>query len=260
MTGGRIEYKYLAPNTLLQDIRADIKPYLEVDQPPARPEAREYTVRSIYYDTPRFACYDEKSDGLLARNKYRIRGYDRRQGDSVVFLEIKRKYQDFIRKHRAPLLHKDLQAFFSAGDPEKYIIRASGTRRETHDAARFLYHYVRLGLRPAVLVVYDREPLYGKFDTSLRVTFDKNLRGCIVPSLEGLYDEDRLQYALGQHFVLEVKFFRRALPAWVQSMIMRYELPRLALSKFAMCLDRPVSPHKAAEIKSGVFAPLRSFA
>ena len=110
MTGGRIEYKYLAPNTLLDQIRADIRPFVEVDGPPARPDAREYTVRSVYFDTPRFACYDEKNDGLLARNKYRIRGYDQRRDDAVVFLEIKRKYQDCITKRRAPLLHRDLEA------------------------------------------------------------------------------------------------------------------------------------------------------
>ena len=42
---------------------------------------------------------------------------------------------------------------------------------------------------------------------------------------------------MSQHFILEVKFFRSVLPTWVLSMITRYELPRMALSKFSICLD-----------------------
>ncbi|MGH7451053.1 MAG: VTC domain-containing protein, partial [bacterium] len=205
---GRLEYKYLVPNTLVDQIRSDLLPYMEIDHFAEKQESGEYTVRSVYYDTPGFHCYQEKMDGVKVRKKFRIRGYNQPAEDSIVFLEIKRKYENFIEKNRAPLLYKDLDALFSSPDLDKYIISFSKSDKEKSEAQRFLYHYYRLGLRPAVLVVYDREAFLGKFDPSLRLTFDKNLRGAIFPSLAMLYDEDCLKSAMPQHFIFEVKFFR----------------------------------------------------
>lgn len=234
---GRIEFKYLVPNELLARIRAEVLPFVLPELPPGDGTSSEYTVRSVYFDTPQFDCYEEKADGLRLRNKFRVRGYGRGGTKSVVFLEIKRKCEAFIKKHRAPLAHDDLEAFFASGDIDRYIAGSTGPSREKDDALRFLFHYGRYGLRPTALVVYDREAFAGKFDSSLRVTFDKNVRGTTFPSLEGLFDDEGLQDALPGHFILEVKFFRYALPAWVRSLVARYELARLALSKYAICLD-----------------------
>jgi SPX domain protein involved in polyphosphate accumulation len=88
-------------------------------------ESGEYTVRSVYYDTPGFHCYQEKMDGVKVRKKFRIRGYNQPAEDSIVFLEIKRKYENFIEKNRAPLLYKDLEALLASPDLDKYIISFS---------------------------------------------------------------------------------------------------------------------------------------
>jgi hypothetical protein len=255
---GRLEYKYLVPNSLVDQIRSDLQPYMEVDKFAEKPEASGYTVRSVYYDTPGFHCYQEKMDGVKVRKKFRIRGYDQPQDDSIVFLEIKRKYESFISKNRAPLLHKNLDALFAAPDLDKYIISSSKSGKEKSEAQRFLYHYYRLALRPAVLVVYDREAFMGKFDQSLRLTFDKNLRGAIFPSLSMLYDEHCLKPAMPRHFIFEVKFFRGTLPEWVRSILKRYELPRMALSKFTICLDQHKIPQKSLQMRSRAFSPVWS--
>lgn len=254
----RTEYKYLVPNALLDRIRSDIAPYVAADSFSKQRGTKGYTVRSVYYDTPQFDCYDEKLDGLTARRKYRIRGYDRPHEKSLVFLEIKRKYVDRIAKSRAPLLYRDLDAFFLSSDIHRYILALTGTGEETIDARRFLYHYYRQGLRPAVLVVYDREPFFGKFDPSLRVSIDRDLRGSIFPSLNMLFDDQCLEYAMSHHFILELKFFRGALPAWVQSLITRYELPRMALSKFTICLDSQKALRRHSQMRSRVFSPVRN--
>ena len=216
---GRLEYKYLVPNSLLDRIRAELLPHMGIDPFAGKQSSNEYTVRSVYYDTPRLDCYHEKVDGVGVRRKFRIRGYNRPDENSIVFLEIKRKYMNFILKDRAPLLQKDLNDFFSSSETDKYIISLSGTDQEQADAKHFLYHYYRRSLQPAVLVVYDREAFLGKFDPSLRLTFDKNLRGAVFPTLDMLYDDDRLVPSMRGHFILEVKFFRGALPAWAIAMV-----------------------------------------
>jgi len=258
--GGRLEYKYLVPNSLLEAIRADIRPHMEIDPFAGQQSSNEYTVRSIYYDTPRLDCYHEKVDGVGVRRKFRIRGYNQLDEKSIVFLEIKRKYLNFIMKDRAPLLHQDLKDFFSSPELDKYIIPLSGTTQEQADAKHFLYYYYRRGLQPAVLVVYDREAFLGKFDSSLRVTFDKNLRGSIFPTLDMLYEDDRLVPSMRNHFILELKFFRGALPAWVISMVQRYSLPRMALSKFTICLDSQRASRSSSRMRSRTASPVASWA
>ncbi len=257
---GRIEYKYLVPNELMGRLRAEILPYVVPDLPPGDGVSSEYTVRSVYYDSPNFDCYNEKVDGLKMRNKFRIRGYGHGGTRSVVFLEIKRKSEAFILKHRAPLAHDDVAAFFATRDVDRYIGGSRGSGREREDARRFLYHYGRHTLRPAVLVVYDREAFAGKFDSSLRVTFDKNVRGRAFPTLDELFDDALLVNALRGHFIFEVKFFRYALPMWVRTIVRRYELPRMALSKYAMCLDTTAVERSSWAVERRQFALIRGLA
>ena len=237
MSGGRIEYKYLAPVAAIDDIRDDIQPYLVPDPFSEAAMGGEYTVRSVYYDTRRYACYDEKDSGIMIRNKFRIRGYGVPHEQSVVFLEIKKRCDCVIAKHRAPLRLADLQSFLASPDIDRYVLNLGGLGRARDDARRFLYYYYRLALTPANLVVYDREAFSGRYNSSLRVTFDKRLRGRMTPHLSELHDERNLIPVMKNFFIFEFKFFRRSLPQWASEIITRYQLPRLALSKYALCLD-----------------------
>lgn len=239
----RLEYKYLVPVEKLDAVRATLLPYTRPDPFMADRDPQEYTVRSIYFDTPWFNFYDEKIEGLKVRKKLRIRGYNQAETNGLVFLEIKRKYTNYISKNRASLKSQDLTSFFQHPNPEDLIVALTENGDELNDARRFLYHFYRRGLRPANLVVYDREAYFSKFDATLRLTFDKNLRSSMYPSLFHLFDETRFHFALPRHFILEVKFYH-GLPVWVQSLITRFRLPRLALSKYTICLDSHRMPHK----------------
>ena len=110
MNNARLEYKYLVPARRLTELRRALQPFVEMDAYVKNPDRAEYTVRSIYLDTPDLECYQEKLDGVSMRKKYRIRGYDQVQADSVVFMEIKNKIYNHILKNRAPLPHRHLQS------------------------------------------------------------------------------------------------------------------------------------------------------
>jgi hypothetical protein len=155
-------------------------------------------------------------------------------------------------------LYKDVEALLTSGDVDRYVVPLGSARRAKDDAGRFLYHYHGLGLRPAVLVVYDREAFQGKYDSSLRLSFDKNLRGAIFPSMDLLYNEECLSRAMSHHFTLEVKFFRRTLPHWVQQLVNKFELPRMALSKYTICLDAERAFRKRTQMRSRAFSPVRN--
>ncbi len=78
--------------------------------------------------------------------------------------------------------------------------------------------------------------MFWKFDTSLRLTFDKNLRSIIYPTLDQLYNEDKIKRTMTNHFILEVKFYGR-LPLWIKAIISKHSLDRRALSKYTMSLE-----------------------
>lgn len=249
---GRNEYKYLVPNALLDTIREEIMPYMQHDPFGEGGGLREYTVRSMYYDTPGYDCYLEKIDGVANRQKYRIRGYGEPNSESMVFLEIKMKRGCLISKHRAPLKHSDLYDFLDSPDVEGKVIPMRGFPGAQDCARRFLYHYFRNRLRPAVLVVYNREAFLGRFDPTLRMTFDKRVRGAVTNDLTDLYSDRDLIMPLPRHFVFEVKFFRGALPAWAQNVITKHSMQRMAVSKYAMCLDSSQSRRGTARLRRAV--------
>lgn len=232
----RYEYKYLVSNELIDNIRNDIIQFMELDDFAKQHSNGQYTVRSIYYDSPKFECYKEKQDGVKIRNKYRIRGYDDQSGKSITFLEIKHKDTNCISKSRAPLYFINVAKSLYSRRVDDYVLSFSGNGVEKKDAHKFLYYYHLKKLHPAVLVIYDREAFLGKFDSSLRVTFDKNLKSIIYPSLNQLYSEEGAKKTMNNHFIFEIKFFGN-LPAWIKTLVTKYNLDRRALSKYTMSLE-----------------------
>ncbi|MCP4569259.1 MAG: polyphosphate polymerase domain-containing protein [FCB group bacterium] len=233
---GRLEYKFLVPNSQLNLLRQDILPYVDVDPYVKALDSLHYTVRSIYCDTLRRDCYGDKIEGLRVRKKFRVRGYNEVNDSSPLFLEIKRKYINAISKNRAPIRQHDLHQFLCSGDSDKYTISLSNNGKEKRDAQRFLYHYYSQRLAPTILIVYEREAFFCKFDRSLRITFDKYLRSRPTCTFDGLFSETDMRSAYSGYFVLEVKFGGR-LPSWLQNVLKNNRAVRLALSKYTICLD-----------------------
>ncbi|MCB9087187.1 MAG: polyphosphate polymerase domain-containing protein [Calditrichae bacterium] len=231
----RNEFKYLVPREKLAEIRAELAPYVYGDQHAQDREVREYTVRSIYFDSRNYEDYRAKVEGLKIRKKLRIRAYNEVSPESSAYLEIKRKRGGYIFKDRAPFAYQDIEALFESRDIDRYI-PLNGSPAAQDSARKFFFHLHRGILRPTVLVIYDREAFFSKFDPSLRLTFDKALRSVLTDKVTVFNREIGLRYAMPSHFIWEIKF-PHSLPAWVQSIIRHHRLPRLALSKYTICLD-----------------------
>ena len=232
----RKEFKYLVPNELLTPIRNVLKPFVSLDDFAMQRDKKEYTVRSIYYDTKSMQYYLEKIEGYKIRKKIRIRGYNHLLGEKVVFLEIKRKYENFNTKNRSPVLYGDLEELFATGNIEDLVLSNKISDKRTIDGKRFFYNMNSNSLMPTVLVVYDREAFFGKLDRSIRITFDKNLRSMGFPKLKDLYREDVLVPTEPNHFVLELKF-NLGFPEWLQNIVSCFNLNRVAFSKYSNCID-----------------------
>ena len=56
---------------------------------------------------------------------------------------------------------------------------------------------------------YEREAFFGRCETILRFTLDRNSRSRLYPSLESLYVDRDAKFVMPDNFVFEVKFFLR---------------------------------------------------
>ncbi|NTV83560.1 MAG: polyphosphate polymerase domain-containing protein, partial [Bacteroidales bacterium] len=183
----KYEFKYIVPDSRIDQLREAISPYVEVDPYAGMMEKKEYTVRSVYYDTSRFDYDYEKIDGYKIRKKIRIRGYNDKTGDDTVFMEIKRKLKEPIEKDRERLTFEVMKRLM-AGEGAK----AFDTVEDDHGvngAGKFLYHVYRNNLKPGVLVIYEREAYFDRFKNDVRMTIDKNLRSIAYPGIDDLYSE-----------------------------------------------------------------------
>ncbi len=232
----RLEYKYLIPKERLGELRKSLRPFVKMDEYAQSRSQKEYSVRSIYFDTMGFDDYRDKIAGLKMRNKIRIRGYNECNNESVVFLEVKRKFENCISKNRSPLMYYNLNRIFQSVDFDTFLIEKKNYLYARSDAAKFFYLLKIKNRSPVVLVVYEREAYFSKHDSTLRITIDKNLRSKALPKFDDLFKESILQPAMFGHFILEIKFYN-GFPGWLQNVLSKFEQERKALSKYTISID-----------------------
>jgi SPX domain protein involved in polyphosphate accumulation len=213
-----------------------VTPYLDVDKFARNSDKNQYTVRSVYFDTPQFECYFDKINGIKNRKKLRLRGYNEEHPDNEVFLEIKRKYEIPIVKYRANLKYSDSLDLFKNSHINGYVKQSDKYISSPENAQRFFFQIYSKNMHPVVLITYEREAYQSKFDPTVRITFDKNLRSKSYPTLNELYTENDLNRSLQAHFILEVKF-NNHFPYWMNPIISSLGLVRRAASKYVICMD-----------------------
>ena len=189
-------------------------------------EKGEYFIRSLYFDDASETSYREKLAGVADRKKYRLRIYD--LGDSVIKLECKEKKGDRIRK-RSVSVTRECADKLCQGD-------FSGLWDNPHPLCQEVLTLANgRGLKPSVIVDYDREA-YLHPVSNVRLTFDKALHaGLESPDI---FDKNLMSVPVfpDGHVIFEVKY-DDILPAHLRGIVSSTSAPRLALSKFTLCLD-----------------------
>jgi SPX domain protein involved in polyphosphate accumulation len=238
----RYERKYLVANQLLDAIRNRMEPFVNIDSNTIlTPEGlREYTVRSIYFDSRNLSIYREKQEGLLLRRKFRIRGYNGFGEDNQVVFEIKRKIENRILKHRGDFMYRHVDKVLDLGEVDKHIIEKKNRPEGRNDALRFMYHIKKFNLIPSCLIVYEREAWHGRLDPGVRITFDKNIRSHNSPMLKDLYKDTNFNHLFPDHFIMEIKYFTDQMPLWARSITQEFRLRHDALSKYTLGFDASV--------------------
>ena len=170
----RIEKKYLIDARQKQEILQAVKHEMKKDS------YHKSEVFNVYFDTDNFDLIIKSIDNPNFKEKLRARSYG---GYDKVFMEIKTKLkawepgEEKMRvgyKRRFLITHEDYRRL-TAGERTAVELAEQKVELGTDvQIAREVDYLIRyFGLRPQIMVYYDRESYVG--DGGLRVTFDENL-------------------------------------------------------------------------------------
>ncbi len=231
----RHELKFYLPVSMIGQIRPLIVGHTQHDPYCADLPNQSYTVRSIYFDSDDLNFYHEKMDSLNNRRKLRVRTYNSPETNSIAFVEIKRKFGRVGFKDRLMLPLEKVDHAMNGVKPEVvFDDKPSFRDRSVLGKIRYLLNMKRL--HPVVLVTYEREAFVGQRDRTVRVTFDRNIRSLLNPTMEQLFDEDSLVQFEDRQFVLELKF-NEAMPTWMALLIRKLNLRSGSYSKYCTGID-----------------------
>jgi len=221
----RFEFKYLIHNRIAEMAKLDIAQHMALDK--HCPNGRPYSLFSVYFDTDDWQAYYEKLDGIKQRKKFRVRSYRvAPEPDDEVLLEIKEKNKDVIFKRRTPLPNKVASELLGS-----LHIPNWGMGEDDAVAQEWRRSIIRNGLKPKILVAYERTAFSSKNNSDVRVTFDSSVNWARPRSGNDFAAHKRPVPNLRDHTVLEIKFSRFP-PGYIGSLIRRYNLTSEAVSKY----------------------------
>jgi hypothetical protein len=222
----RFEIKYLIPESLSEEVRDYVRPYLALDEYAG--EDYSYEIHNIYLDSDALATYEATINGDKDRFKLRVRYYDDSE-NGPVFVEVKRRLNEVIRKSRCQLRRQDLSAFLGGQLPPRSTVSSEQDWRNLED---FYGLMQTLGARPKSHVAYRREAWVSTENNSFRVTMDRQVRSePYFESLPKTWMKDPL-VVFGEDVVLELKFVNR-FPDWMRDLVRSFNLSRSGGAKYA---------------------------
>lgn len=218
--GYRHEYKYLISGAASRLLKSRLRAFMRRD-PHAGPTG-QYTIRSLYFDDPCAAAYEEKMSGIKERTKYRIRYYN--YDPSVIRLERKEKHGNLTKKAGQTISIADAKVLTDHG-----LTELTGLSEELRQ------HCLLEGFRPKCLVDYDRTAFVCA-DGNTRITLDENLRTRPFDTRLFASEQAMIPVLEPDQVILEVKF-DDFLPGYLGEILADIPKAQIAISKFVLCMN-----------------------
>ncbi len=220
----RNELKFELSDYDLTRIRNRLLPLMHTD----RHQGRDgYLIRSLYFDDLYNSCAAEKENGVLHREKYRIRQY----GNNPDFIRLEKKIRqgNMSRKTMQSLSLQDYEALLS-GDPDRLHVLLSQNKGGLLD--ELILKIIRKRYSPKCIVEYERFA-FTETMGNVRVTFDRNIAGSA--QTDHFFDSDLFTVPImpQSHHILEIKY-DELLPHYILQALDLGRLRRQSFSKYYM--------------------------
>ena len=208
----RCEQKYLLSEQKFQDFMHKMVDKMEKDK------YFSETIYNIYFDNDEYELINKSLEKPEYKEKIRLRSYDMVNDNSLVFLEIKKKYLSHTNKRRVIISYKDYLDFINNGiipNCDKQIMN------------EIKYCFYKYHLKPKIKIKYDRLSFYLKDDINFRITFDNNIRFNTKKDFND-YSDDNLLFKEG--YIMEIKTFN-GIPLWFNKILTELEIFPTSYSK-----------------------------
>ncbi|MCX5682948.1 MAG: polyphosphate polymerase domain-containing protein [Planctomycetota bacterium] len=232
LQSSRYELKYLVSEATARAVRDFCLSYLEPDEHDDPAEGFEYSVHSLYLDSPNLSLCRQTLQGHKNRFKLRIRFYDE-SPDSPAFLEIKRRQNDVILKQRCAVRRVAVQRILAGHWPTSEDVLDKGPRGLSA-LTEFCHLTKCIQADGKVFVSYKREAYVTTQNNSVRLTFDRRLFGTRYEGLGELRVNGCRVYPEMQGVILELKFTDR-FPVWMRHLCRVFSLERRSVAKYCYC-------------------------
>ena len=214
------EIKFVVDQDLGERVRMRTRELLTADPWASGPASDEYTITSLYFDTPDLAVYNRR--GSFRRAKYRIRRYGH---SDVVFLERKLRTSELLSKRRTNVRLEDLPLLLNNADavdatwPGHWFRKRVQTRK----------------LSAVCQISYDRTARIGVTDYGpMRLTIDNGLRAAVVEGTSFVPVEQT--QPVFDSTIVEMKF-RAEMPAVFKRLVEEFSLEPQRMSKYRLATE-----------------------
>lgn len=248
---GRYECKYTVPLSARQYIIDLVADHVIPDPNGADigDGAKGYLVHSIYLDTPRLDDYYERLNENKVRDRLRARTYGKPGDHAPVFLENKRKLENWVIKHRVRVC--DADAWCASGMEKPWLHWAAKVTGRGKYAARHFARLVETARRRPVSVVHYKRAVY--IDprpglSKVRLTMDINVCATVNPGPCDLYAPPDVDLLPPDWMVLEMKF-NETRPGWMRMLAKELKLRAVPVSKFGLSVAKGVAGSKPREVR-----------
>lgn len=214
----RIEKKYMLNDIQQQALLQEIKINM------AKDAYGQHTISNIYYDTDSFELIRASIEKPVFKEKLRLRSYGIPKEDSIVFLELKRKFKGVVYKRRSALTLQEAQNYLLYGD------RPLTDGQIMKEIDWFMQRY---DLSPKAFISYDRTAWFGNEDPDLRITFDQNIRfrDTALDLAKGAWGAPILE----QHQTLMEIKVSGTMPVWLAHTLNELKIFPTSYSKYGTC-------------------------
>ena len=221
----RYEKKYCLTLSQQRFLLERMMPYMKKDA------YGEYTICNIYYDTDDYRLIRASLEKPVYKEKLRVRSYGVPEEGDTVFVELKKKFDGIVYKHRVTTELPMVKPLLT-GLLEK---NAFGQIRREIDWFQRCNKTV-----PKVFIGYDRTAFAGTDDPELRVTFDTKLRWR-TSKLDLAYGDQGMLLLPQDAVLMEVKL-PGVCPLWLSRALSELFIYQTSFSKYGACYQKHLLP------------------
>jgi hypothetical protein len=235
----RVEKKFIVTKEQAGLMMPTVLNYMSPDK--YCPDGKSYKLVNLYFDDDDDSIIRESVRKPKFKEKLRIRSYDvPKSEDSIVYIEIKRKFNGTVTKRRAGFPYAELMHYIRTGEHPKtdsYIYNQVLNEIDTF----FIQH----PCYPKVYISYDRTAYFAKDGSDTRLTFDENIttRRHDLDLLSGDYGDPLLPDG---KMIMEIKF-TGGMPLWFSRLASGMGLFRQPFSKYGKEFERHYKENYTSE-------------